>query len=199
MTTFADSWLAASLLSLYYGILVVLSLYGVHRMVLVVAFLRHRRLAGRVAVCGPVDSAAAGAERVPDPPLRNALPAGWSEESLPVVTVQLPLFNEMYVARRLIDAVCALDLPNGLISLRSILSECLTESGHRGSTTLDVDSLPSRARTGRPPRAGELARGEYDAIVAALAECDGVRSRAAKRLGISRTTLYARMREFGLS
>ncbi|MFI8590829.1 helix-turn-helix domain-containing protein [Dietzia maris] len=100
---------------------------------------------------------------------------------------------------RFTDAVCALDLPNGLISLRSILSECLTESGHRGSTTLDVDSLPSRARTGRPPRAGELARGEYDAIVAALAECDGVRSRAAKRLGISRTTLYARMREFGLS
>ncbi|MCY1657857.1 GAF domain-containing protein [Dietzia sp. SL131] len=100
---------------------------------------------------------------------------------------------------RFTDAVCALDLPNGLISLRSILSECLTESGHRGSTTLDVDSLPSRARTGRPPRAGVLARGEYDAIVAALAECDGVRSRAAKRLGISRTTLYARMREFGLS
>jgi transcriptional regulator of acetoin/glycerol metabolism len=100
---------------------------------------------------------------------------------------------------RFTDAVCALDLPNGLISLRSILSECLTESGHRGSTTLDVDSLPSRARTGRPPRAGELARGEYDAIVAALAECDGVRSRAANRLGISRTTLYARMREFGLS
>lgn len=100
---------------------------------------------------------------------------------------------------RFTDAVCALDLPNGLISLRSILSECLTESGHRGSTTLDVDSLPSRARTGRPPRAGELARGEYDAIVAALAECDGVRSRAARRLGISRTTLYARMREFGLS
>ena len=46
---------------------------------------------------------------------------------------------------------------------------------------------------------GELARGEYDAIVAALAECNGVRSRAAKRLGISRTTLYARMREFDLS
>ncbi len=100
---------------------------------------------------------------------------------------------------RFTDAVCALDLPNGLISLRSILSECLTGSGRRGSTTLDVDSLPSRARTGRPPRAGELARGEYDAIVAALAECDGVRSRAARRLGISRTTLYARMREFGLS
>ncbi|MET3862149.1 hypothetical protein ABIE38_003085 [Dietzia sp. 2505] len=103
------------------------------------------------------------------------------------------------VTVRFVDAVCALDLPNGLVSLRSVLGDCLTQTTRRGSATLDVDSLPSRARSVRPPRAGELARGEYDAIVAALADCDGVRSRAAKRLGISRTTLYARMREFGLS
>ncbi|MFN3601448.1 MAG: helix-turn-helix domain-containing protein [Dietzia sp.] len=103
------------------------------------------------------------------------------------------------VTARFADAVCALDMPNGLVSLRSVLGECLAEASRRGSATLDVDSLPSRARSARPPRAGELARGEYDAIVAALADCDGVRSRAAKRLGISRTTLYARMREFGLS
>lgn len=103
------------------------------------------------------------------------------------------------VTVRFVDAVCALDMPNGLVSLRSVLGDCLTETARRGTGTLDVDSLPSRARSTRPPRAGELARGEYDAIVAALADCDGVRSRAAKRLGISRTTLYARMREFGLS
>jgi cellulose synthase/poly-beta-1,6-N-acetylglucosamine synthase-like glycosyltransferase len=32
-------------------------------------------------------------------------------DSLPVVTVQLPLFNEKYVAARLLDAVCKLDYP----------------------------------------------------------------------------------------
>ncbi|WP_238556357.1 helix-turn-helix domain-containing protein [Dietzia sp. UCD-THP] len=85
------------------------------------------------------------------------------------------------------------------MSLRSVLADRLTRTATRGLATLDVDSLPSHARSTRPPRAGELARGEYDAIVAALADCDGVRARAAKRLGISRTTLYARMREFGLS
>lgn len=99
------------------------------------------------------------------------------------------------VSARFADAVCTADLPNGLTSVRSILGECLGD----GVAHLDVDALPSRARSARPPRTGELARGEYDAIVAALADCDGVRSRAAKRLGISRTTLYARMREFGLS
>lgn len=99
------------------------------------------------------------------------------------------------VSPRFVEAVQALDLPNGLVSLRSILRECL----ERPSPTLGPDALPARARAGRPPRSGELARSEYDAVVAALAECGGVRSRAARRLGVSRTTLYARMREFGLS
>lgn len=39
---------------------------------------------------------------------------------------------------------------------------------------------------------------ERAAIVAALDECDGSRSRAAELLGMSRTTLWRRMREFGL-
>ena len=103
------------------------------------------------------------------------------------------------VTSRFIDAVGGLDLPNGLVSLRAMLTECLDGIEGRIPPRLDVGDLPSRARTGRPPTSGELARGEYDAIVAALAECDGVRSRAARRLGISRTTLYARMREFDLS
>ncbi|KAA0918988.1 helix-turn-helix domain-containing protein [Dietzia sp. ANT_WB102] len=103
------------------------------------------------------------------------------------------------VTPRFVDAACTLDLPNGLATLRSVLAECLETLSQKGSGTLDVDALPSRSRSARPPRPGELARGEYDAIVAALSECGGVRSRAARRLGISRTTLYARMREFGLS
>ena len=103
------------------------------------------------------------------------------------------------VTARFVQAACVLDLPNGLVTLRSILGDCLTRLVQKGAVALDVDALPSRSRSARPPRPGELARGEYDAIVAALGECGGVRSRAARRLGISRTTLYARMREFGLS
>lgn len=112
---------------------------------------------------------------------------------------------EPTVTSRFIDTVTGLELPNGLVSLRAILAECLDGYGHRdeggprGPRRLDVDDLPSRARPGRPPQSGELARGEYDAIVAALAECGGVRSKAARRLGISRTTLYARIREFDLA
>ena len=89
---------------------------------------------------------------------------------------------------------CALELPNNLNSLEAILAGCL----RKPVRILEPASLPVHARSARIPRPGELARGEYESIVSALDECDGVRSRAAKRLGISRTTLYARLREFGL-
>lgn len=79
-----SSWLAPALLAAYYTILGVLALYGVHRLLLVALYLRHRR-----------DAAA-------EPPA----PAEW-----PRVTVQLPLYNERYVASRLIDAACRLDYP----------------------------------------------------------------------------------------
>ena len=40
----------------------------------------------------------------------------WVE--LPVVTVQLPIFNEIYVAERLINSVCALDYPKDKIEIQ---------------------------------------------------------------------------------
>lgn len=54
--------------------------------------------------------------------------------------------------------------------------------------------MPNRVKTG-----GELARTEYDAVCRALEEANGVRAQAARILGVSRTTLYARLREFGLN
>jgi cellulose synthase/poly-beta-1,6-N-acetylglucosamine synthase-like glycosyltransferase len=39
-------------------------------------------------------------------------------EALPRVTVQLPIFNEMYVVNRLIGAVCALDWPRELLEVQ---------------------------------------------------------------------------------
>ena len=39
-------------------------------------------------------------------------------ERLPRLTVQLPLYNEMYVAERLIDAVCTLDYPRDRLEIQ---------------------------------------------------------------------------------
>ena len=41
-----------------------------------------------------------------------------SHDNLPVVTVQLPIYNEKYVAGRLIDAVCLLDYPKDKLEIQ---------------------------------------------------------------------------------
>ncbi len=41
-----------------------------------------------------------------------------THDNLPVVTVQLPIYNEKYVAARLIDAVCLLDYPKDKLEIQ---------------------------------------------------------------------------------
>jgi cellulose synthase/poly-beta-1,6-N-acetylglucosamine synthase-like glycosyltransferase len=69
---------------IYFTVLVGLSLYGLHRYVMLYLYYKYRN--------------------------QKVVPAGRFTE-LPRVTVQLPIFNEMYVSDRLLDAVTALDYP----------------------------------------------------------------------------------------
>lgn len=73
---------------LYFGVLLGLSAYGLHRLHLVILCRKHRAKIAR-------------AQDVP------TLPEG----DLPRVTIQLPLFNESTVAPRLLDAVARMDYP----------------------------------------------------------------------------------------
>jgi cellulose synthase/poly-beta-1,6-N-acetylglucosamine synthase-like glycosyltransferase len=128
---------ASALLALYYLILAVLAFYGVHRFLMVLIYMRSR---GR----GPV---------------KPADPAEW-----PRVTIQLPLYNEMYVASRLIDAVCRLDYPLDRLEIQvlddstdettEILSRLVEEHRGRG---IDIVLLHRTDRTGF--KAGALAAG----------------------------------------
>lgn len=42
----------------------------------------------------------------------------WEQPEWPMVTVQLPLFNELYVAERLIDRICQLDYPKEKLEIQ---------------------------------------------------------------------------------
>src|SRR3954467_13291086 len=75
----------------YFFVLSILAVYGWHRYYLVYLYMRHKD-------CQPIE-----------PP---------ALDPLPVVTVQLPIYNEMYVADRLIDAVCRLDYPRALLEIQ---------------------------------------------------------------------------------
>jgi cellulose synthase/poly-beta-1,6-N-acetylglucosamine synthase-like glycosyltransferase len=81
------------ILVLYFFVLSILAIYGWHRYYLVYLYMKNRG-------------------KAPNP----ALPPTLAE--LPRVTVQLPIYNEMYVADRLIQAVCELDYPRELLEIQ---------------------------------------------------------------------------------
>jgi DNA-binding NtrC family response regulator len=70
----------------------------------------------------------------------------------------------------------------------------------RMASTLPLNRIGQESAS-RPPLSDLLAAGadpERDRILAVLAECGGNQSRAAKKLGISRTTLVARLNAYGI-
>jgi cellulose synthase/poly-beta-1,6-N-acetylglucosamine synthase-like glycosyltransferase len=76
----------------YFGILFLLSIYGIHRYETIRTYFKHRKKA-------------AG-----EPPTRF--------EQLPRVTIQLPLYNERYVVERLIDEVTRIEYPKELLQIQ---------------------------------------------------------------------------------
>lgn len=144
--------ISATILVLYYGVLLVLSLYGLHRLALVRSFRRGEPT---------------GAPPPSDDPVR---PGEW-----PVVTVQLPIYNERYVAERLIEAVASLDYPADRLEIQ-VLDDSTDDTSERVAATVsrlaargvDVRHLRRGDRSGY--KAGALAwgleraRGELVAI-----------------------------------
>ncbi len=93
-----------------------------------------------------------------------------SDDQLPSVTIQLPLFNERYVARRIIDAVAAMDYPRDRLHIQ-VLDDSTDDTADliQGRVAqyqaegLRVDAIHRARRTGF--KAGALANG--------LAQTDG--------------------------
>lgn len=85
--------MSETFLFIYFLILVIPSIFGIHRYYLVYLYYKNRR-------------------RRPLAPPFEALP------EVPMVTVQLPIFNERYVAPRLIRTVCDFDYPRDRLEIQ---------------------------------------------------------------------------------
>src|SRR5215211_7507912 len=136
------------ILGIYFFVLVILAVYGWHRYYLVYLYMKNK-----------------DKQPVPAAPL----------ETLPVVTVQLPIYNEMYVADRLIDAVCQLDYPHELLEIQ-VLDDSTDETQQvaeravrrNAASGIDITYLHRTDRTGYKAGALEAgmkqAKGEFIAI-----------------------------------
>src|SRR5438270_244510 len=121
----------------YLAVLIGLSAYGVHRYFIIYLFLKNRK--------------------------RAAVPAGRFRQ-LPKVTVQLPIFNEVYVVERLLRSVSEVDYPRNLLQIqvlddstddtRAVTASSVKELRQRG---FDVQLIHRVDRTGF--KAGALAFG----------------------------------------
>jgi cellulose synthase/poly-beta-1,6-N-acetylglucosamine synthase-like glycosyltransferase len=127
------------LIALYLLTLGVLALYGAHRSALLLLYLRHRR--------------------------EQPLPRGrFREEDLPLVTVQLPMYNEMNVATRLIESVARIDYPRDRLEIQ-VLDDSTDDTAALARDRcrvlsdegLDITYLHRRERIGY--KAGALAAG----------------------------------------
>ncbi|HEX8557131.1 MAG TPA: glycosyltransferase [Pyrinomonadaceae bacterium] len=139
-----------AVLALYFAVLLLLSLYGAYRIKQVVDFWRYRRLGPR--------------------PKRL-----FAEGELPRVTVQLPLFNEVYVVERLLAAVTAIDYPRDRLEIQ-VLDDSTDETRATAARAValyraggfDITHVHREDRTGFKAGALEAglrtAKGEFVAI-----------------------------------
>ncbi|CAM3688234.1 helix-turn-helix domain-containing protein [Tsukamurella ocularis] len=97
------------------------------------------------------------------------------------------------------DALLSQEWPGNLSELSMVLTEAADAVLARGGRTVTTADLPAEYRgSTRAARLRGMEQAERRAILAALASADGNKSRAATALGISRTTLYARIRALGI-
>ena len=135
-------------LAAYFFVLIILAIYGWHRYYLVYLYMKYR---DRVPASGP------------------------ALNPLPVVTIQLPLYNEMYVADRLIEAVSRIDYPRELLEIQVLddstdETQSIAELAVRRLAAQDVDVKYYHRKDRVGYKAGALeeglraARGEFIAI-----------------------------------
>ena len=107
-----------------------------------------------------------------------------------------------------LDLLCMYDWPGNIRELRNILTAAALSAGygtirpthlpqHIIDSALTSLSSPSRDIAGAPSPL--LDRAEKETISRVLEHCGGNVSRAARLLGLSRTTLYVKMKRYGLA
>ena len=87
------SALSTMVLAIHYGLIGLLCLFGLHRLSMAIRWFKHRRFAAEDTK---------------------------SFNELPHITVQVPIYNERFVATRAVDAMAALDYPRDKLQIQIV-------------------------------------------------------------------------------
>jgi cellulose synthase/poly-beta-1,6-N-acetylglucosamine synthase-like glycosyltransferase len=143
------SWFDWAMLVPYFGILGILSVYGLHRYDVIRTYFKHRKNA------------------TTEPAKRF--------ETLPPVTIQLPLYNERYVVERLVEEVVKIEYPKELLQIQVLddstddtaaFAEALVERYHAMGYPIEYHHRDNRHgfKAGALQEGLKTATGEFVAI-----------------------------------
>ncbi|GEL70660.1 MULTISPECIES: cellulose synthase family protein [Myxococcus] len=135
-------------LGVYFSLLCVLGVYGSHRYRMAFLYYRHKF-------------------KLPTP--KGKL------ESLPKVTIQLPIFNEMYVVERLVESVCRIDYPRDLLEIQvlddstdetcGIARACVERQRQKGHDIVYIHRVNRQGfKAGALENGLKLAKGQFVAV-----------------------------------
>lgn len=86
--------------------------------------------------------------------------------------------------------------PGNVAQLRGVLAETVSR---QRSGVIGIDKLPAECRSLTRRKLTRLEAMERDAIVRSLSENDGDKTKAAEAVGMSRATIYRKIKDFGIS
>jgi transcriptional regulator with AAA-type ATPase domain len=117
------------------------------------------------------------------------------EELVPALLQELTR-GEARVDGEVMRRLSKLAWPGNIEQLRTVLAETVTR---QRSGVIGIDKLPDECRALTRRKLTRLEAMERDAIVRSLSENDGNKAEAAAALGMSRATIYRKIKDFGIT
>src|SRR5664280_2801531 len=144
------AWFDWAMLVPYFTVLIILSVYGIHRYDIIRTYFKHRKNA-------------------------TVEPSKKQFAQLPPVTIQLPLYNERYVVERLVEEVLKIEYPRELLQIQVLddstddtapFAEALVERYRALGYPIEYHHRPNRHgyKAGALQEGLETAIGEFVAV-----------------------------------
>jgi hypothetical protein len=114
---------------------------------------------------------------------------------VPHLLMLLTQGDQLVCSPRALAQLARLNWPGNVSQLRTVLCQVVK---HRRSGNIEPDDLPPECRSATRRTLSAIEALERDAIVNALLSCEENPTKAAATLGISRATIYRKLRNYGI-